>query len=32
VGSTPTQFVVYLFDSTTGARVSGDFSWKIKGN
>lgn len=31
-GSNPTQFVVYLFDSTTGARVSGPFSWIIKGN
>jgi len=32
VGSNPTQFVVYLFDSITGIRVDGPFSWKIKGN
>lgn len=31
-GANPTQFVVYLFDSNTGARLTGPFSWKIKGN
>ena len=27
----PTGFSVYLFNSTNGARVSGDFSWRAKG-
>lgn len=31
-GANPTGFSVYLFDSTTGARVSGPFSWTARGN
>lgn len=31
-GANPTQFSVYLFNSATGVRVSGEFSWNARGN
>ena len=27
----PTQMTVYLYRTDTGAKITGDFSWKVKG-